>query len=441
MELDMDLNQTNLALLPYEQNIVIKDITQKISTIELMEQLLKQLQLALSYFENRELYRFDAQVGETLCQIRAYKIYYLSSYSTPEFIETIKKLKSDVTLGVKKLSIKKEHYQHLLKLHKSQRPESIRAPITLARFFSELDCIIPLSEDVLFLFLSHFLCAFHLADEGNIPMAIDFSAVSSVLSVSRSFAKKIGHFYQKRLSELSCDFIFQLVKELPNSRGLESILPLLHHQSDEGRMVLPCYCVTEIIVLHMIENQANLLLLVEVAAKNQRKQSVLFLRGSKKQQNFELINEEQQNDEPCMVMFGSSKPHYSYFIDHTIEKIISMGIKEVILSNNAAHPQYSGITLSSYRDNPYEILISEHRNSLSIHEINIAEQRASLLIQMKKLADKTGCTSTNPTLFLLKHIFCSTLNAYKNPMPIELFNSTACALPDMNPIALQTQYV
>ena len=157
MELDMDLNKTNLALLPYEPNIVIKDISQKISTIKFMGQLLKQLQLALSCFEKNELYRFDAQVGETLCQIRAYKIYYLSSRSTPQFLETIRTLKRDVSHGIKKLSKQAEEYQSLLKVHKSQRPESVRAPITLTDFFSELDCIIPLSEDVLFLFLSHFL--------------------------------------------------------------------------------------------------------------------------------------------------------------------------------------------------------------------------------------------------------------------------------------------
>ncbi|WP_173238696.1 hypothetical protein [Legionella antarctica] len=436
----MDLNQTNLTLLPYEQNIVIKDITQKISIIELMGQLLKKLQLTLSCFEKKELYRFDAQVGETLCQIRAYKIYCLASHSTPQFLETIGKLKSDVSHGIKKLSIQAEHYQNLLKSHKSQRPESVRAPITLADFFSELDCIIPLSDDALFLFISHFLCHYHLVDDDNIPMAIDFPALSSELSVSRSFAKKIGHFYQKRLSELSCDFIFQLVKELPNSHELESILPLLHHQSDEGRMVLPCYCVTEIIVLHMIEKEANLVLLVNVATKNTRKQSALFLRGSKQQQNFELINEEQQNDQPCMVMYGSSMPLATYLIEHTLKKIISMGIKEVILSNNAAHPQYSGITLSAYRDNPYATLISQQRDSLTIHEISIAQQRASLLIRMKQLADKTGCTSNNPTLFILKHIFCNTVNAYKKSVSIKLFNTTAYTTPDMPPMAFQTQY-
>lgn len=437
MELDMDLNQTNLALLPYEHNIIIKDITQKISIIELMEQVLKKLHIALTCFEKKELYRFDAQVGETLCQIRAYKIYYLASYATPQFMETIRTLKSDITHGMENLAIQAEYYRYLLKVHKSQRPESVRAPVTLAEFLSESGCIIPLSVDALFLYMSHFLCHYHLVDDDNIPMAIDFSQLSNELALSRSLAKKLGHFYQKRLSELSCDFIFKLVKELPDAHELESILPLMHHQSDEGRMVLPCFCVTEIIVLHMIENEANLVLLVDFSAKHQRKRSALFLKGSKQQQNFKLINEEKHSEQPCMVMYGCSQPRTPYLIEHTLETMLSMGIKEVILSNNAAHPQYSGTTLSAYRYNPYATLIAEQGESLLTDKHSIAEQRASLLIQMKKLADHAGCTSNNPTLFLLKHIFSNTVNAYKNPMPVKLFNQTNYTLQNKHPMALQ----
>jgi hypothetical protein len=36
-----------------------------------------------------------------------------------------------------------------------------------------------------------------------------------------------------------------------------------------------------------------------------------------------------------MVMYGSSMPHSAYLIEHTLEKIISMGIKEVILAQGS----------------------------------------------------------------------------------------------------------
>lgn len=431
----MDFNQTNLALLPYESTIVIKDITQKISTIELMGQVLKHVQLALSYFEQNELYRFDAQVGETLCQIRAYKIYSLSAYSNSQFLEAVRKLNSEVSHGINKLLQQAAYYKTLLKVHKSQRPESVRAPITLADFFKELDCIIPLGDDVVFLYMSHFLCHYHLVDDENIPMAIDFSALADELTVSRSFAKKIGHFYQKRLSELSCEFIFQLVKELPDAHELESLLPLLHHQSDEGRRVLPCYCVTEIIVLHMIKHQANLVLLVDNSAHHKRTPRALFFKGSPQVYNFELMNDVHQPNQPCMVMYGSSMSPS----DFTLDKLIAMGIKEVILSNNAAHPQYSGVTLSAYKDNPYATLMAEERDSLSIQQRTRVQHRASVLVQLKQVADKTGCSSNNPSLFLLKHIFCNTVNHYKKPVSLNKLIQSEYHLPDLLALAYQTQ--
>ncbi|KTD56226.1 hypothetical protein [Legionella shakespearei] len=414
----MDIKQTNLALLPYEPHIIIKDITQKINVIELMSALLHQLHHALCHFENNELSRFDAQVGETLCQIRAYKIYYLAAYSSHHFLEQVGTLKIRVLDGINTLSMQAKQFQQELRLHKNERSEFIRSPMTLSVFFKELKCLIPLSDDTLFLFSSFFLCHYHVVDDNHIPMAINFNAIEKELSLSRSFAKKLGHFHQKRLSELSCDFIFNLVKELPESQELESILPLVHHKADEGRMVLPCYCVTEIIVLHMIEKNANMLFLVDVITPTKRARIPLFLRGSKKQQNFELIEHDTAHDEPCMVMYGSRKSHNTG-IKNIQKQLLLIGIKEVILSNNAAHPQYSGKTLSSYRENHYATLISE-RTSLSVQQLAIIQKRANHLAHLKHRANILGCTSDNPALFVLQHIYCSTIkNDMQRPIRVQ----------------------
>lgn len=420
----MELQQTNLALLPYKSNIIIKDITQKISAIELMKTLLQKFEQALSCFKQHKLHQFDAQVGETLCQIRAYKIYCLATYSAPKFSEYLQGLMIQISDGVKQLSIQEQHYKQLLKIHKNHRPDSVRAPISLADFFSALNCIIPISIDALFLFTSYFLCHYHVLDKDHIPMALDFMMISNELSLSRSLAKKIGHFYQKKLSELSCHFIFQLITELPESQELESILPLLHRESDEGRMVLPCYCVTEIIVLHMIEHQAKLILLIDSIGENERIRTPVLLQGSKKRADFELITKTPPKDWPCMVMYGSHVYEQEISVQDKIEKMRSLGIKKVILSNNAAHPQYSGSTLSTYRYNHYTTLDSEQGHSLSIKELTIVQKRSALLIKMKQLAQKTGCSYENQSLFLLKHIYCHTVHAYKKPALFESLITT-----------------
>lgn len=426
--MDMKPRSTNLSLLPYVDTVIIKDITQKLATIRLMRQLLQQFQMSLSLFERRELHRFDAQVGETLCQIRAYKVYSLSTYQEKPFLNVIRKLSVNLIKIIYRLSIEEENYISLLKLHKSQRPEHARTPVTLAEFFDELDCIITIPVDASFIFISFFLCRYHLVDGENIPNAIDISAIADDFSFSKSMSKKLSHFYQKKLSELSCGFVFKLLAELSDSSELQAILPKLHFHSDEGRMVLPCYCVTEIIVQHMIENEATLVLVTN--STDLEKKAPLIVRGSKLHHQFELRDLDEDIDEPCMVMYGIT----SY---DRAENLLSERIKEIILSNNAAHPQYSGAILSAYRDNPYEILIKDHHELLTSQELDIANKRMKLLIERKDQAHQWGCTLDNPSLFFLKHIYCHNTRFFSDDRHVW----ESIAQPSSSLIRLQTNFI
>ena len=318
-------------------------------------------------------------------------------------------LKNNVATVIHKLDVYMENYQQLLKVHKSQRPDDVRAPVTLIDFFSKMECVFSIPEDALFIFTSYILCQYHIVDNNGIPMAIDYIKVANDISLSRSYSKKLIHFYQKKLSELSCTFVFNLLKELPDKNDLKSILPELHRQSDEGRMVLPCYCVTEIIVLHMIENDANLVLLIDIETDKPKEKNTIFLKGSKALQNFQLTTP--QENSPCVVMYGSSITNNLFC--NVVDDLLWVGIKDVILSNNASHPQYSGVTLSNFKDNPFNTLINECQAQLSPITIEMAKTLSANLEQRKRQAEKIGCSLNNQNLFFLKHIFCNTFNSYK----------------------------
>ena len=404
---------TNLSLLPHDNLITIKDIVQRINYIALMKNLLEEFQDALNCFQKNELYKFDAQVGETLCQIRAYKIYSLQENSFPLFFDELKELKIILDKTIQQLALHAQEYQALLKLHKSQRPDYIRTPITLIDFFSDLGCIIPIQENALYIFISYFLCRYHIVDADKIPTSIDYTEIAKNLNLSRSYSKKLGHFYQKSLSEFSCKFIFQLLTELSGKHDLKHILPQLHRQSDEGRMVLPCYCVTEIIVLHMIDTSANLVLLVDVKNEDENERMAFCLNGSKDINNFKLMPLDETNDnKPCVVMYGECVTTNVFFKETFQSELISLGLKHIILSNNAAHPQYSGETLKHFKDDPFRALIDEEPNELSQVDILLIENLSNELSQMKQLAEEIGCTIKNQGLFLLKHIYCNQINAY-----------------------------
>ncbi|KTC83725.1 hypothetical protein Lbru_1694 [Legionella brunensis] len=404
--------QTNLILLPHEPSIVISDIVQRLHYIHLMQQLLERLLTALDSFENNHLSRFDAQVGETLCQIRAYKIYTLKSHPTSECLSHLKDLKRQCLNTKETLSAEEARYQYYITQNKTLRPQSIRDQITLSDFFKAMNCHFSITDDTLFLFLSHFLCEFHVVDEEQIPMAIDYPAIAQKLNLSRSYTKKLGHYYQKLLSEMSCKFMFQLVEDFPGNEELKHLLPWLHKQSDEGRMVLPCYTVTDIIVSHMIENQASMVLVIDIQNENKKERLTFSFEGSKDKANFDISNQVDTKN-PCMVMYGGCHTTDNFFKKSFLSKLLTIGVKEVLLSNNAAHPQYSGATLKQFRDNPFQVLVNEYHHEFSSFETCLAQNLSNELIKKKALANALGCTAENQSFFLLKHIFCDTLDSYQ----------------------------
>ncbi|WP_131777788.1 hypothetical protein [Legionella fairfieldensis] len=410
---------TNLTLLPHDESIVIKDITQKIHYLQLMKHLLDHVFEALCCFETNQLNQFDAQVGETLCQIRAYKMYMLAS--SPCFIRENAQLKKDVTSVLHTIDYQLTQYQHYLKLNKNQRPETIREQTTLIDFFSNLGCVISLSDNALYSFLSYFLCRYHQVDEDNIPVAINFSDMSQSLKLSRSYTKKLGHFYQKKLSELSCHFMFTLLEELDEVDDLKQVLPWLHLQSDEGRMALPCYAVTDIIIRHMIQSNANLLLLIDFLTEDTKVRKALYFKGDRELGQFQCMQlTEQTINTPCLVMYGTS----SLCLDRLLTTLSTSGVEAIILSNNASHPQYSGSTLAAYRYDPYTMLLQNEPNALSLVEVNLLNQLSRALLTRKQQADDLGCSLNNQELFLLKHIFCDALSDYVTLLETSFFLPT-----------------
>lgn len=146
-----------------------------------------------------------------------------------------------------------------------------------------------------------------------------------------------------------CEVVFSLLNELEDTDDLKQMLPWLQFSSDEGRMVLPCYPVTEIITQHMIQNNANLLLLINFPQDNQRRRAIYF-EGDRISNRFQLRPlTEKVKTKPCLVMYGASRVNPGYE-GQFLAKLLSIGAKDIVLFNNASHPQYSGSSLAAYRE-------------------------------------------------------------------------------------------
>ncbi|MBA2657179.1 MAG: hypothetical protein H0U70_09415 [Tatlockia sp.] len=403
---------TNLLLLPHDKSIVVKDITKKFRYIQLMKQLLIEFQEALLCFEKNELRCFDAQVGETLCQIRAYKMYSLSTRHSWPCLPSLNDTLSDT---LTRLNTSEFNYQTLLNQSKTQRSSDTFESISLSNFFSNMECLISLPSDLIFVFLSYFLCKYQIVNLDNIPVGINFKAIAKRFELSLSYSKKLGQHYQKMLSELSCSYIFELLDELPEKAHLKQILPWLHRKSDEGRMVLPCYSVTEIIILHMIQKGTKAVFLVDIQSDYQKERIAFCFQGNPITHEFDLITPlNTKTASPCVVFNGTCQVNSEYFNHEWSYKILLTGLKNLVLYNNSAHPQYSGATLSAFKINPFQTLMAEQSDNLTALELQITQSLSHQLSAKKALAEHMGCTLTNQSLFFLKHIFCNSTQAYAN---------------------------
>lgn len=426
----------NLILLPHEPTIEIQDLAQKIHYLNIMNRLLEHFLLAINDYLNQKLSQFDAQVGDTLCQIRAYKIHYLATLDAEGTCHELIQLKTVMQKALSNSLKYQQECEQYLTTPKNQRPDWVRSSITLKDLFAEIDALIPLSDNALFLVLSHLLCHFHQVDEEQIPMSIDVRRIASQWSLSQGYAKKLAHYFQKMLADASCTFIFELLSELPKLKQLHTLLPLLHRKGDEGRMVLPCYAVTEIIVHHMIQSEARAVMIMKTHTQDAHRTMRFHFQGNPNLNEFIMLtSEERQDDTPCMVFYGTAAHHQLPNEQLICAKIQTIGLSHIILTNNAAHPQFSGSALLAFRINPYTALLQEP-NQYSDEEHILAHQLSDKLNNLQDKAHSMGFTQDNSSLFFLKHIYCSTTDVYPLGKKQERPNASVTLLRHNNPTSL-----
>ncbi|MGA2655126.1 MAG: hypothetical protein ABSF18_04005 [Gammaproteobacteria bacterium] len=411
----------NLDLLPQKKEGMLVDRKSKIQLLQLTEKITELSIKALEAFFAKRFSNFDAQVGENLCQIRAYKIlllgYDLLNKRTAHIeadLQNLKKSKGRIKSIINNL----ENFNNNITSYN----ELLDKKETVTSFYQKNGVYFSLSLDTLFLILSYFLDFFSIREE-RMPIAINHKEISIHLFTSKYISKRITHDYQKKLTQLSTDFIIKISKETPSLNKINEIMPELKKISDEDRTVLPCHNVTLAILENMIIRELPLLIIAERKYNADKEiDKIMFLySGNKNEYNFIFKKNVIDFNMPCMVIRGEmvyndknsieSQAQYSKRFMHT-------GVMNILLQNTAMHPQYSGAKLLTMRENPYLNLM--HSKNPSI--LSTAKQQESILITYKNQAMVVGCCKENPKLFHLKHIFCNTLSAEidKTPWYIEM---------------------
>lgn len=400
---------SNLDLLPQKQDSILTDRKNKIQLLLLAKKITALSIEALELFIQKKLSSFDAQVGENLCQIRAYKILLLGkkllSNQVPHIEEDLENLKvlyeriNPLVFQLEDFKNKKICYNDFL-----DKKE------TVISFLSKNELYLALSTDTMFLIFSYFLDIFCIRKD-QIPIAMDYDGMPIFLGISKYLSRRITHDYQKKLSQLSSDFIMSLPDETPCLEDFRLVMPQLKQISDEDRSVLPCHSVTFTILHNMIYRELPLLIIVERKLKNSEEiDKIVFLfSGNKKKNNFSLANHGKNPSSPCMIIRGEVIYDGAKNIESSssyAQRFFQTGIIEILLQNTAMHPQYSGKKLFSLRENPFFHLIKDGSKFIATATKKLEFQFSS----HRSEALRIGCCKENPNLFSLKHIFCNMLN-------------------------------
>ncbi|MBA2657122.1 MAG: hypothetical protein H0U70_09090 [Tatlockia sp.] len=409
-------NFTILSLIFYMENAQLISKKQKMDNLYLTLKIVDLSIIALNFFLKENLVAFDAQVGENLCQIRAYRILNLAKKWLHKLL-----MKHEFQKQIDKLIKYRAHLQNVvaeweqaIQLSKCFN-KNLDGIENIADFFARHDLAFDLNEEMVFIIACYFLTRFNIRVD-NIPVAINLKQIADELTISKHKAKRLSHHYQQLICQLGCEFIMQIASELPSKYSHMEILPSLYKIADENRTVLPCHIVSEILFNHAIQEKVPVLLKVTrfCPTRTTPYDTILFLLlGDKENKNqFSLIPCNLNFPRNCLVVSGEAHDPEGNTRE-TTKNYITRFLKEtplkLILANTAIHPQYSGKRLEAFKDNPFIAILADSK-------LASCEKLEKNLALMRRFAFNTGCSQQTPTTFLLRHVYANILENELNDL-------------------------
>lgn len=400
-------NETScLELLYQDKKTLLHDRIAKRNILLLLASLLSEMTKSLEdFYIKKHLRNFDPHVGETSCQIRAYKLALLDKNTTGLTTRTIETKIKDIN----------ELIHRITTINKEYSSNNVFAKtITLSDLLIILETNITFNNDEIFLFRSYLLTKY----KKNILLndtVIDYEKLCTSLNIKRKQAKKLVRHNQLKLSEHSSHFIFHLLEEINDLPHHKHILPLLNYRDDNFRSVLPCYEFTKVLLKHLSQMAIPIAFIIEHVLANNIIEISQYIYDPQTNSSTYLnpnIEIYSADERPCLVIKGISTLYdkHSMVQEHYSRKFSGLGAQNIVLANMAKHPQYSGKKLTEHKDNPYKQL--RQTSAYPDKELQLLE---SELLHMQELANIHGCSVECPALFCARHVYCDKLSTMVNP--------------------------
>lgn len=396
------------ALLPLSESSPLISKDQKSKFLSLLSSLTSIVLKGANAFKIGMLTEFDAQIGENLCQVRAYHTTFLArKYLFNETNQRFLQAKIDRLHDFQKL------IEHTLREwnNKVQSTSSYDKDLdgkeSVHEFMERKNLLIELSEDIVYLAACFFLAHFGSKVDG-ILQSVSLTQIAKELSVSKSQAKKLVQTFQNTVCRLGLSFVGQILNDLPSLSHYARLFSDLLKDSGDGRLVLPCFAVSEIIFQHALHTRTPILLAVNRVANDGVLQDTVFCLVIGDQYGRPvLIDYDEYLLSACVVI--EAEVNYDdalqiESIDEYSARLVFNNPIDALLANTAMHPQYAGIQLKYLSDNPYLMITNTEDKTR-------AEQS---FCSMKEFAIRQGCCKDNSTTLFMKHAYSDTIKNQMN---------------------------
>lgn len=391
------------SLLPFKPDKLLLSRKEKLSVLQLLQKLSEEANAAIDAFLSRDYKLFDAQVGDTCCHIRAYKIGFLARDVT--FLNTLLDKYQEMKFYYNRVSQKLEEYQQKINMS-SSRCKVLDARESVSCFLENNELMLFLSMEHQFLVTAYFLNKYCVYDQDGFPMSVDYDLIKLVFCVTTKLSQRIANYYQCILSRLSCDFIFSLLNYYSENDDYADILKNLLLKDDRGRDLLPCYEGFKILLLNMLSSSLPIMFSIHCFwASGSSKIVFLFKRNSftgamELQTGVDLL----KSSEVCVVFKAYVSLSDESTTSNYIQTLLQYSPLDLILKNAAIHPQYTGLVKADLNLNPYEHAHLIFKNTKDRYKlINSMEQE---FLHFKHEAERLGCSTNNNSLFAIRHVFC-----------------------------------
>ena len=228
-------------------------------------------------------------------------------------------------------------------------------------FFEEINIIVELNSNILFIIQCYILTKYAVRDENEIPVAINYSKIRDEYKISNTQTKLLIHKYQKQIADQSCFLVLSLAKQILNKESaLLKVVPFFQQIAEEQRNVVPCYYSTKIIFLHALEVQKPILL----TSKRYNQEGyldtihLLFVPSSSKQFVYDEKFLASYKGVSCVVIRGEVRYNDTDGVESKEEyknRLLELGLLKIVLYNMAKHPQYTGTRLNWLAENPFDL--------------------------------------------------------------------------------------